>query len=399
MKKAIGSVLLCLFLVFSYGAEAAPEKQYTLSTKTGTVLQAENDRGITPQTAPARHPLLPGESPTTGLPWEGEYRPMLVHLGNNQGTVKGNGGTVQAPGIGKSAPWGVQYADIAYESLLVRMGQTRLTFLFSDSFVKGHPEAGVGPVRSTRVGSLLLREEWQAGLVFSGGPTHTLGWSELLRQTSPDKQGVLFSLLAEGNRDLKYRVQGVKAPDNYNADITGFRKLVPEAYVSQPRPFLFADESPYARDYEPAHTIHLDWGAKETATHFQYDEGSGTYQRFCGAGMKEKRWAPYQSFASVDNRSEESMVPLSFANLIVQRVEYQYENDSKLLPIAQSVGKGNADLFIGGRYIPGYWVRGSLQDPTVFYDDKGHEIQLLRGKTFIAQFPPEDACIFQGAEE
>ena len=50
---------------------------------------------------------------------------------------------------------------------------------------------------------------------------------------------------------------------------------------------------------------------------------------------------------------------------------------------------GIADIFIGGRYIPGYWVRESIDSPTVFLDDQGNEIQLTRGKTFIAHFPPE----------
>lgn len=41
------------------------------------------------------------------------------------------------------------------------------------------------------------------------------------------------------------------------------------------------------------------------------------------------------------------------------------------MPVMQSVGKGNADIFIGGRYIPGYWVRESIESPTVFLDDQG----------------------------
>ncbi|MBE0600814.1 MAG: DUF3048 C-terminal domain-containing protein, partial [Firmicutes bacterium] len=71
--------------------------------------------------------------------------------------------------------------------------------------------------------------------------------------------------------------------------------------------------------------------------------------------------------------------------------EYKYASNSKLAPLIQCVGQGNADIYIGGRYIAGYWIRKSADDPTVFYDDKGNEIQLTRGKTFIAQLPPD--CI------
>ena len=60
----------------------------------------------------------------------------------------------------------------------------------------------------------------------------------------------------------------------------------------------------------------------------------------------------------------------------------------------QSVGKGNADIFIGGRYIPGYWVRESTDSPTVFLDDQGNEIVLTRGKTFIANLPPTARLVY-----
>lgn len=89
------------------------------------------------------------------------------------------------------------------------------------------------------------------------------------------------------------------------------------------------------------------------------------------------------------------MEQMSFSNVIVQRVPYEFANGSYDMPQMQSaftdgtVAKGNADIFIGGRYIPGYWVRESVSSPTVYFDNKGNEIQLTRGKTFIADFPPE----------
>jgi hypothetical protein len=180
--------------------------------------------------------------------------------------------------------------------------------------------------------------------------------------------------------------------------------MIPEGYTAQPRPFLFADEAsggkPYADGYEASNAIHLDWGLLDTISHFQYDEGQNAYFRFCGEKMNEDRWAPFQSYAAVDDRSEENTQTLSFSNVIVQRIEYgylQYDSidDISYMPDMWLVGKGNADIFIGGRYIPGYWVRNSLSEPTVFYDDQGKELVLNRGKTFIAHFPVEALCTFQ----
>jgi len=377
-------------------AASKDTRKYSLPLKGSTILQNTPDRGIGPVIEVVRHDRVAGESPTTGLPWEGEYLPMLVQIGNSPGTRVVNGRTVNASGIGKRAPWGVQHADVVYEGILYRGGDTRFTYLFSDSFAEGQPEKGVGPVRSARIGDLLLREEWQAGLVYTGNNRSSGSWAELLRQTGVDKKDVLFSLLASRYVDFKYPVKGVMPPDNFNADIIGLRKLIPASSISQSYPFLFADESPYSPGYEAAHAIRLDWGTKNTTTHFQYDEEANVYRRFCGTGTNKARWAPYLSFATTDGRKEENMRPILFANLIVQRVEYKYENDNILMPVMEGVGRGNADIFIGGRYIPGYWIRNSIADPTVFCDDQGNEIKLLRGKTFIAHFPPESLCTFTG---
>jgi hypothetical protein len=83
--------------------------------------------------------------------------------------------------------------------------------------------------------------------------------------------------------------------------------------------------------------------------------------------------------------------------VIIQRVPYEYVNNNKTMPKMLAVGEGNADIFIGGRYIPGYWVRESVESPTVFFDDQGNEIQLTRGKTFIAHFPPERLLTYGGS--
>ena len=72
--------------------------------------------------------------------------------------------------------------------------------------------------------------------------------------------------------EYRYRVEGVKAPSNFNADIIGLRALIPASFVCAPRPFLFADESPYGNGYDIARTVHLDWGASSTLSHFVYDE-------------------------------------------------------------------------------------------------------------------------------
>ena len=254
--------------------------------------------------------------------------------------------------------------------------------MYNDSLADGLPTSA-GPVRSARLGHLLLREEWMGGLVYAGGPeAEGNNIDEMLKELGAFEKGVVFNLLDNDYLDYKYRVKGVKAPENYNVDVVGIRSLIPTETEAVPHPFLFTDVSPYIDGYETAYTINLDWGHSKYISHFYYDEANNLYLRFSGD-------APYMTFAEAEDRSEENSEQLSFSNVIIQRVEYGYVDNNAIMPRMESVGKGNADIFIGGRYIPGYWVRESVDSPTVFFDDQGNEIYLTRGKTFIAHFPPE----------
>ena len=396
MKKILSLLLIGLLVFSSVPAMAAkknsPGTNYTLDTAGHTVLQSVADRNITPQSGTLdTNPVIEGQSPTTGMPYDTSslYMPMLVQISNPEGSAKNMAGKkVTSAGIGQRAPWGGQHADIVYEGILYRSGQTRITFLFNDAFAE-MSSLSVGPVRSARIGHVLLREEWQGGIVYAGGPrAEENNIAAMFAELGASDKGVTFNLLDGKYQDFKYRVKGVKSPDNYNVDVAGIRTLVPSTTVATPHPFLFTDMSPYTDGYDTAYTINLDWGHKMYISSFEYDEANNLYLRFSNG-------APYMTFASAEDRSEENQEQMAFSNVIIQRVGYEYTNGNKIMPVMQSVGKGNADIFIGGRYIPGYWVRESTESPTVFFDDQGNEIQLTRGKTFIAHFPPESLLTYQ----
>ncbi len=390
MKKLISLVLACALLMTSGLALAASDAdkgaKYTLETEGKVVLQNVEDRKIAfDSTALADNPVIEGESPTTGLPLgEGWYFPVLVQISNPEDTVKVDGKKVTTAGVGNRAPWSGQYADIVYEGILYRDGQTRITFLYSDSLYDGLPTSA-GPVRSARIGHALLREEWQGGIVFMGGPrVKGNNIVETFEELGATDKGVVFNLDSNKYNDYWHRVDSLKKPENAAVNPVAIRETVPEEYRNPtPHPFLFVDFSPYTDGYELAYEISLDWGHKRYISHFYYDETNNLYLRYSNA-------APYMTWASEEELFDDNAAEqLSFSNVIIQRVPYEYVRNNKTMPKMLAVGMGNADIFIGGRYIPGYWVRESTQSPTVFFDDKGNEIQLTRGKTFIAHFPPE----------
>ncbi|MDD3921408.1 MAG: DUF3048 C-terminal domain-containing protein [Eubacteriales bacterium] len=396
MKKIIG-VLMAVVLTFSLAVTASAatsENDYTIPLE-GTVLQNEEDRGIENKTPADRNPIIAGESPTTGLAWSGVYLPMLVQISNPQGTITYNGTKIKSAGVGNRAPWGGQYADVVYEGILYRTGETRMSFLFSDCLDDGVPTS-VGPVRSARIGHVLLREEWQSGFVYAGGPkAEENDIAKMFAELGASGKGILFDIVYSNDYDNYFtRISGLKRPDNLSADVVGLRDTIPTNYSSSAHAFLFSDSSPYLDGYELAYNINLDWGHKNWISHLVYNEEDNLYYRYSGD-------APYMTYLSSEeagNLDDTDSVWMSFSNVIIQRVEYTYTNNSKIMPVMQAVGKGNADIFIGGRYIAGYWVREDTESPTVYYDDQGNELEFTRGKTYIADFPPEALLTFTGME-
>ena len=86
MKKLV-SLLLALVLTLSCVSALAASKsaKYSMSTENVTVLQDVPDREINYNKDDlAVNPVIPGESPTTGLPVadSDRYMPMLVQIAN-----------------------------------------------------------------------------------------------------------------------------------------------------------------------------------------------------------------------------------------------------------------------------------------------------------------------------
>jgi hypothetical protein len=347
---------LCLLLAMVCFAALT---QTALASGVTTVIQDEADRKIDVKGLGSDgnfpvNPEVPGQSPTTGLPWEGTYMPMLVQIDNADA------------GIGARAPWGASLADIIYETPLHKGGETRLSFLFSDVI----PES-VGPVRSARITHVELREEWDAGFLFYGGqPYEGTNIDDAFRKTGATKKGVLFSgLVSTGKPWKKYytRVKGLPGPHDVDANVKAMQALIPADFKAPSRPYLFTDELPELGDF--ATNISITLLKPEYSSTFTYDPNANVYLRYMNG-------EPY-----VDKTTGEQ---ISFSNLIIQRTEVTFYHGISDRPLTVNIGSGNADIFIGGRYIPGYWMRTGMNQRTVFFDQEGTELELQRGKTFIS---------------
>ena len=371
MKKWIVPVLVAALVLACLTAHAE------------TVLDGISFRSIIPEEegeniAPA------GVSPTTGrtlstlrlptgcagLAATGRYLPLLVQIDNTDN------------GAGVRAPWGVGWADIVYESLLRREGQTRISLLFSDII----PD-DIGPVRSARIGHAWLREEWDCAFAYYGQQEYyRSNVQEEFRRLGVAEKGLLFSGTVPTWKRHYYARKNLVSPHDKGVDGAGLISEVNPAFTAPNHAFRFTD-TPAQGD--PAVKIKVDWGRKDYYTEYQYSETLGSYTRTIRGSKGMEAYRDLDSAASV-----------TFANVIVQWVDMDWVQE--MAPVMRVTGdadffttwgdgtfvaQDNADYFMNGVHVAGFWRRNGMHDRTVFYDAEGHEISLQRGRTMILLFP------------
>ena len=380
MKRLLAMLLALALTLGTVSAMAA-------APSNAIEIDATKDRGI--QLQPAGLNDTPdGVSPTTGLTLAdydvpsgfaglavtGRYMPMLMQVDNSSG------------GVDEMAPWGASYADIVYETPLHKSGMTRISFLFSDLI----PDSA-GPVRSARMGHAWLREEWDAGFLFYGQQEYAAtNVPEEFDRLGASKKGILFSGTVGKNHPWKQyynRRKGIPSPHNVDANVAAIYELIDAGFTAPNHAFRFTDELP---DGDIADEIRIKTGAKQYGTNLRYDLDSNQYFRYMRYDNDDLR-------LYVDRDTQEAV---TFSNVIIQFCETQWMQAdapvSKLVDASQvkvqgykDGGEGNADYFMGGVHIAGYWKRDSMTDRTVFYGPDGNEIELQRGKTLIVVIDPQ----------
>ena len=300
------------------------------------------------------NPVAYGKSPTTGLDFSGEYKPVLVQISN---------GPQDRP------QWNLSEADIVYESIYWGPSHTRYTAVYNDV----HPEM-VGPVRSARIQHVMLREEWDAPFIFWGGQKDP--GTDIYNLMDQYKLNRAFRWDGTGGHFLDYltRSKGEYARPNPHNAIANIAGLVtnawPTDHVAKSHAFRFSDT--IGAGYDTAVEIDVPYLADKYNPSYKYNAATGMYDRY------------YNGALQVDGHTKKQIVA---ANVIVQRQKLMFYNGTSSRPVYEVVGEGEADIFVDGQHIRGKWIRSSMDERTVFVNQMGVEVTLKPGKTFIQIIP------------
>lgn len=297
---------------------------------------------------PVDNPVAAGKSPTTGLDWKGDYRPMLVMIENSA----------------EARPqWGLSQADVVYE-LTVEGSITRFLALYSD-----HVPEKLGPVRSCRLDFVDVAVEWDSALVHYGGaddPTYSVPGKIKGSGVRMDVDGMTISryFTRESNR---------RAP--HNVSLYGQKLQADVKDGAKMRPFLFTPVLPDG--LAEAKGVTIDYKTQKTG--YSYDADKNLYLRTIGGK------------AHVDNANGQQ---ITATNIIIQATTHKAHSD-KIHLMVNMIGEGEARYLIGGKLITGKWVRKAIDQRTVYLDDKGMEVALLPGNTYIQLVSSMDVVTIQ----
>jgi hypothetical protein len=325
---------------------------------------------------------LPTAAPTKAV----EVTPTPV-VENHDGEMKSYlSGQWVAKEIGTKRPWAIQFnnfkavsnqsgisqADIVYECI-VEGGITRLL-----GIGENYTGDRFGSVRSSRHYFVSIADEYDAIYVHYGKTKYATSKMNELGIDHMDGTTIGATVF--------YRDDSIKAPNNAFTSVEGIQAGIKK----------MGFETEYKEGYKPHYTFYekdtdLTGGvnAKKltlefsgyTSPYFTYNSTDKVYQRFQFGK---------EHIDSVTGKQ------LTFKNIIIQFVkEWNIDkNGYQTMDIENASGTGY--YITNGKAVPITWKKKESDRWMRYYDEKGNELTINPGKTYITLFPkdrPEDVTI------
>ncbi len=278
--------------------------------------------------------------------------------------------------------YGVAESDVVYE-MINNIYNSRITRLFCILKDWGSITQ-MGSIRSTRSTNIILSGEWNSVLCHDGAPTYVPSLY-FTKDYATEHFNARFSRVDNGKATefTEYILSG-DIEDAFEA--TGYsvtyNEYAPDYPEDRETHFKYVD---YYEDYDNETSLE-DYEDRFEATSIAlpfwhnnsrliYNEETGTYD--------------YYSYNSqhIDAEDDE---PLTFKNLIIQNCSFTVENEKGGYVVYNVVASDMEGYYLtNGQCIKITWTKTSETAITRYYELDGNEIEINRGKTYIALVPSD----------
>lgn len=251
-------------------------------------------------------------------------------------------------------------SGLSFSELVLEMptegGITRLLAYFGKNSDMSVP---IGPVRSMR--NYFLREVYHLRPFFihCGGSPGSYREKQELDYFTIDEIGGYMGF---------FRNRKEEAPYNLYTSIDKMTELAYSKHIKigDPIKHLHTTKVGYPYRDKSVEAIHVSYFDDYTVTH-QFDPLGGNYVRYVNGNLMKD---------PVNNR------PSYSKNIIVQYVDISTIDTVGRRHLGV-LGSGDADVFVQGKRIKAKWKKVGLDSKTFYVDDKGKEIPLFHGNTWI----------------
>ena len=272
--------------------------------------------------------------------------------------------------------FGTAEADVVYEMMNSTKNDriTRLMCIVKDW---GKIEQ-LGSIRSTRPTNILLAAEWDAVLCHDGGPPVHI--NAYLKNPWAQHFSGTFSRVKNGKPkefteyvcagDMESNFSSMKKDPAYSTTYTEYR--------NEGSHFNFA---PYGKEVDLTKVYDKTYPVTEIGLPFWHNTSTLKYNA-------ETKQYEYYEYGSRHEDAEDGE-PLSFKNVLIQKCDFNQLDENGYL-IYNCIDSGKPGWYItNGVGKPITWVKDEATHLTKFYDDKGEEIQINTGKTYITLVPSD----------
>ncbi|OGF30245.1 hypothetical protein A2533_01895 [Candidatus Falkowbacteria bacterium RIFOXYD2_FULL_35_9] len=260
-------------------------------------------------------------------------------------------------------PSGLSQASLVYEAI-AEGSITRLVAVFDSS----SQIEEIGPIRSARPYFVDWASEFKAVYVHVGGSDEAL-------TLIPSRN--IYDLNEFSNGGYFWRDIYRFAPHNSMTSMALVTQATSEKgwdEFDQFDSWIFKADAGI-EDRGQVLNIKIDFGQPSHEVDWTYDSSTNSYLR-SQAGLK---------YLDSDRNQ------LSTKNLVIMYSESKIIDDYGRR-FTETIGSGNATIFLDGRAIDGVWQRDSVNNRTRFFDVDNHEINFNAGPTWIEvvpdHFPP-----------
>jgi hypothetical protein len=258
---------------------------------------------------------------------------------------------------------GLTNADVVYEAV-AEGGITRFMGIFQQTYPKK-----AGPIRSARSNYIDYLSEYDSVYVHAGGSPTALNriGSYGIKDYPHSNDGTFW----------REPMAGVAIEHTLFANISQiFKNATTTKKWSKTHNFkswLFKDP---ATDIELGSTLTINFSSPAFAVRWDFDKKTNTYKRVMAGSAHKDRLSGKQITAK-------TVVVMS----VNRSANVPYPGGKQSEWTHDTIGSGNASVFIDGKRIRGTWKKPSRKERTRFYDESGTEIALNRGHIWIEVVP------------